>query len=175
MNLAQPWQDFDEAVLFYTSVLGLASGASTDVPGPSGLVRSQVMRTEDGVLRIPLNMAPPTAPLPAQHVAIACDDVVGAARRARARGLRFLPVPANYYDNLAARFDLDEAFLAELRELDLLYDREPRPDGSTGEFLHFYTPTLGGVFLELLERRGGYDGYGAPNAAVRLAAQRASA
>ncbi|MCH1867898.1 sugar phosphate isomerase/epimerase and 4-hydroxyphenylpyruvate domain-containing protein [Nocardioides sp. CFH 31398] len=174
VNLAQPWQDFDEAVLFYTSVLGLASGASTDVPGPAGLVRSQVMRTADGVLRIPLNMAPPTAPVPAQHVAVACDDVVGAARRARERGLRFLRVPANYYDHLAARFDLDAAFLDELRELDLLYDREVHPDGTTGEFLHFYTPTVGGVFLELVERRGGYDGYGAPNAAVRLAAQRAA-
>ncbi|GAA1907061.1 dehydroshikimate dehydratase QsuB [Nocardioides lentus] len=168
VNLAQPWQDFDEAVLFWTSVLGLSSGASTEVPGPAGLVRSQVMRTDDGTVRIPLNMAPPTSPLPAQHVAVRCGDVVGVARRARERGLRFLPVPANYYDDLDARFGLPAAVLAELRELDLLYDRD-----ADGEFVHFYTPTIGGVFLELVERRGAYDGYGAPNAAVRLAAQRA--
>ncbi|MFD1858381.1 sugar phosphate isomerase/epimerase and 4-hydroxyphenylpyruvate domain-containing protein [Aeromicrobium camelliae] len=167
INLAQPWQDFDEAVLFYSSVLGLAAESSTDVPGPSGLVRSQVMRTDDGVLRIPLNLAPPTAPVPAQHVAVRCDDVVAVAREARQRGLRFLPIPDNYYDDLAARFGLDPSTLDVLRELDLLYDRD-----ADGEFIHFYTPIVGGVFLELVERRGAYDGYGAPNAPVRLAAQR---
>jgi 4-hydroxyphenylpyruvate dioxygenase len=37
--------------------------------------------------------------------------------------------------------------------------------------LHAYTETLDRrFFLELVERRGGYDGYGAANAAVRLAA-----
>jgi 4-hydroxyphenylpyruvate dioxygenase len=47
-----------------------------------------------------------------------------------------------------------------------LYDR----DGAA-EFVHFYTATVGSVFLEFVERRGGYDGYGAANAPIRLAAQ----
>ena len=47
-----------------------------------------------------------------------------------------------------------------------MYDRD-----ESGEFLHFYTPPVGTVFLEIVERRGGYDGYGALNAPVRLAAQ----
>ena len=33
------------------------------------------------------------------------------------------------------------------------------------------TPPIGTVFLEVVERRHGYDGYGALNAPVRLAAQ----
>ena len=41
-----------------------------------------------------------------QHVAFACADVVGLARAARARGLPFLPVPDNYYDDVAGRFGL---------------------------------------------------------------------
>ena len=45
VNLAQPWQHFDEAVLFYSSVLGLEPQAPLEVAGPIGLVRSQVMRT----------------------------------------------------------------------------------------------------------------------------------
>ena len=75
-------------------------------------------------------------------------------------------MPENYYEDLQARFDLAPEFLAELRENDLLYDRDEH-----GEFLHFYTKTIGNMFLEVVERRSSYDGYGAPNAPVRLAAQ----
>ena len=78
----------------------------------------------------------------------------------------FLPVPNNYYEDLAARFALSGETLVQLQELNLLYDRDEH-----GEFLHFYTETVGTMFLEVVQRRGGYDGYGAPNAPVRLAAQ----
>ena len=168
VNLVQPWQDFDEAILFYTSVLGLDATAATEVAGPRGLVRSQVMGTPDGRIRLPLNVAPPVldeSSLP-QHIAFACSDVVAVARQARHRGLRLLPIPRNYYDDVAARFGLSAERTSELRELDLLYDR----DGAA-EFVHFYTATVGSVFLEFVERRGGYDGYGAANAPIRLAAQ----
>ena len=101
-----------------------------------------------------------------EHIAFAVDDLVATARAARGRGLEFLQIPANYYEDLDARFDLDPAFLATLRELNLLYDRD-----ADGEFLHFYTATVGSVFFEMVERRGSYDGYGAPNAPVRHAVQ----
>ncbi|GAA3667808.1 sugar phosphate isomerase/epimerase and 4-hydroxyphenylpyruvate domain-containing protein [Microbacterium marinilacus] len=167
INVAYAWQDFDEAVLFMSSVAALHTDSTAEVPGPHGLVRSQVMRSLDGVVRVPMNLAPPTAPLPTRHVAFRVDDVVAVARAARARGLRFLPVPGNYYDDLAARFDPDPGWLETLRGLDLLYDRD-----EAGEFVHFYTHTFGGVFLEVVERRAGYEGYGAANAPVRLSAQR---
>jgi 4-hydroxyphenylpyruvate dioxygenase len=170
VNLVQPWQTADEAVLFLSSVFGLAADAPTEVAGPTGLVRSQVMRTADGSIRLPLNVAPHVldgSSVP-QHVAFACTDVVGLARTARARGLEFLPVPDNYYDYVAGRFGVDAQTVGELRELDLLYDRS-----SDGEFVHFYTRTVGSVFFEFVERRGHYDGYGTDNAPVRLAAQRA--
>ncbi|WP_306420620.1 hypothetical protein [Arthrobacter sp. JCM 19049] len=51
MNLAQPWQAFDESVLFYTSTLNLQAIAGTEVPSPMGLVRSQVLRTPDAAVR----------------------------------------------------------------------------------------------------------------------------
>ncbi|PZF85633.1 bifunctional sugar phosphate isomerase/epimerase/4-hydroxyphenylpyruvate dioxygenase family protein [Jiangella anatolica] len=169
VNLAQPWQAFDEAVLFYGSVLGLRSAGSQDVAAPTGLVRSQVIRSADGAVRLALNVAPPAYDDPRgfpQHVAFASSDVMLAARAARARGLRWLPIPGNYYDDLAARFDLPASLVEEMRELGVLYDRD-----ENGDFLHFYTETAGSVFFEVTQRRGGYDGYGAPNAAVRLAAQ----
>jgi 4-hydroxyphenylpyruvate dioxygenase len=171
VNLAQPWQTADEAVLFHTAIFGLTAEAPTEVAGPTGLVRSQVMRTDDGAVRLPLNVAPHVldeAGLP-QHVAFACSDVFAVARQARARGLAFLSVPDNYYDYVAGRFGVDAQTVDALRELDLLYDRSP-----DGEFIHFYTRTVGRVFFEFVERRGHYDGYGTDNAPVRLAAQRYS-
>ncbi len=128
VNLLQPWQTADEAVLFLASIFGLSADAPTEVAGPTGLVRSQVMRTTDGSVRLPLNVAPHVLDGSAvpQHVAFACTDVVGLARAARARGLAFLPIPDNYYDYVAGRFGVDATTVAELRELDLLYDRSRR-------------------------------------------------
>jgi 4-hydroxyphenylpyruvate dioxygenase len=169
VNLAQPWQTFDDAVLFFTSVFGLSADVPTEVPGPSGLVRSQSMRTADDAVRLLLNVAPhilDEANMP-QHVAFSCSDVVALARAARAKGAQLLTVPDNYYDYLAGRFGLDEAIVNEFRGLDLLYDRD-----AGGDFVHFYTRTVGTVFFEFVQRRGRYDGYGTDNAPVRLAAQR---
>src|SRR5690625_4683140 len=124
INLSYRWEEFDEAVLFARSVLGLHSTTFTDVPGPSGLVRSQVMRSDDGALRMPINLAPAVAPTPARHIALRCTDVMAAARRARDRGLDMLPIPDNYYEDVSARFGLAPELVAQLRELDLLYDRD---------------------------------------------------
>ena len=180
VNLAQPWQHFDEAVLFYTSALALEPQPFAEVASPTGLVRSQVMLTA-GPRRPPGAEPGPADPAgrasgPStgrtghrtyqEHIAFAVDDLVATARAARDRGLDFLQIPANYYEDLDARFALDPEFLATLRELNLLYDRD-----ADGEFLHFYTATVGSVFFEMVERRGAYDGYGAPNAPVRHAVQ----
>jgi 4-hydroxyphenylpyruvate dioxygenase len=169
VNLAQPWQYFDEAVLFYTSVLGLDAQTGVEVAGPRGLVRSRVMASPGNGVRLPLNVVPAVderASAP-QHVALLCTDVRDAVRHARAKGLELLPVPANYYDDLDARLGLDPELRCELEELHVLYDRD-----ENGEYLNAYTRTVGDVFFELVERRGGYAGYGATNAPVRMAAQR---
>lgn len=177
VSMTQPWQVIDETVLFYTAAFGLHAEGSTEVPSPQGLVHSRVLAgpaASDGSrVRIPLNVAPPiiaeggAASGLAQHVAFACRDVRALARSGRERGLQILEMPANYYDDLAARFDLDEDLLDELRELNLAYDR----DGDA-EYLHMYTRTVGQIFWEFVERRSGYDGYGASNAGIRLTAQR---
>ncbi|MEU7864144.1 TIM barrel protein [Nonomuraea sp. NPDC049141] len=164
--LTQPRHHFDEAALFYRGVLGLRPQESLEVPDPYGLLRSKAMSSGDGALRMVLNINQVGAQhIPWQHIALACDDIVAIARRLRAAhpGL-LLPVPANYYDDLAARYDVPP----ELRELGLLYDRDEH-----GEFLHLYTITAGRVFFEIVQRVGGYQGYGAANAPVRLAAQHA--
>jgi 4-hydroxyphenylpyruvate dioxygenase len=167
ITLAQPFEAFDEAGLFYRSVLDLRPGTSAELAAPGGLVRSRAMA--NGPVRIVLNVpalaGTQRGQAELQHVAFATGDALAAARAMRERGAPILPIPDNYYADLAARYALP--FLDELRELHVLYDRS-----GDGELLHFYSALEGRVFFEVLERRGGYDGYGAVNSPVRMAAQR---
>jgi 4-hydroxyphenylpyruvate dioxygenase len=169
--LAQPFDYFDEAALFYRSVLGLQPHASQDLAGPDGLLRSRSVSDPSSRLRLALTVPRlggehgPLADL--QHVAFATRDAVHIARRMREHGVPLLAIPDNYYDDLAARTELDEATVETLRELGVLYEESP-----SGELLHFFTETVGDrLFFEVVERRGGYDGYGALNSPVRLSAQ----
>jgi 4-hydroxyphenylpyruvate dioxygenase len=171
ITLAQPFEAFDEAGLFYHSLLDLRPGPSAELAAPGGLVRSRALAGSDGRVRIALNVpalaGTQRGQAELQHVAFACRDALAAARAMRDRGAPILPIPENYYADLDARYELDPELLDALRELDVLYDRS-----SAGELLHFYTALEGRVFFEVLERRGGYDGYGAVNSPVRMAAQR---
>ncbi|WP_233518010.1 bifunctional sugar phosphate isomerase/epimerase/4-hydroxyphenylpyruvate dioxygenase family protein [Streptomyces corynorhini] len=170
--LPQPWHQFDEASLFHRSVLGLEPDESLDLADPFGLVRSRAVAGPDGSVRIALNVAPGPGERAArpQHIALATDDIVATARRLRERGAGLLRVPDNYYDDLEAHYTWAPGRVATLRAYGILYDRD-----ADGEFHHFYTTTVGRVFFEIVQRTGGYRGYGARNAPVRLAAQHAAA
>jgi 4-hydroxyphenylpyruvate dioxygenase len=171
LALTQPWHHFDEAALFHRGVLGLLADESVDVADPYGLLRSRAVGNADGSVRIILGVgaAPTDDTAHAQHIALATDDVVAAARRFRDAGGRLLPIPANYYDDLAARHEFADGELETYRDLGVLYDRDER-----GTLRHCYTLTVGRVFFELVQRDGGHRGYGARNAPVRLAAQHAA-
>ncbi|HXH03099.1 MAG TPA: 4-hydroxyphenylpyruvate dioxygenase, partial [Candidatus Competibacteraceae bacterium] len=94
-------------------------------------------------------------------------DIFAAVQAARGNGVPLLHIPQNYYDDLAARFDLSQDFIERLAEYNILYDR----DATGGELLHVYSePFEERFFFEILERRNGYAQYGAVNVAVRLAA-----
>src|SRR5690606_18392381 len=89
------------------------------------------------------------------------------ARTLAAAGFEALEISPNYYDDLAARFGLDDEAIERLRVHHILYDRD-----EGGEFFQLYGQMFGeGLFFEILERRG-YQGYGAANAPFRIAAQR---
>jgi 4-hydroxyphenylpyruvate dioxygenase len=171
VSLAHPWQHFDEAVLFYRSVVGLQPSTSMDVADPGGLVRSQVMTSPDGNLRLVLNVLPagwaPGTHSHAEHIAFASDDLRATAAALAARGAEVLQIPPNYYADLGARFGLEREELDELQALNLLYDAD-----ETGWFLQLYTRTVGDTFFEIVQRGDGYSGFGGANAPVRRAAQR---
>ncbi|HEX6010592.1 MAG TPA: TIM barrel protein [Geminicoccaceae bacterium] len=172
-----PQTEFLSWILYYRALLGLEPEARTDLADPRGLIVSRAMTNPARTLRLPLNASQAqassagrfmerTAGAGAQHIAFACQDIFAAAARLPAE-LR-LPVPANYYDDIAARFDLGAGMVEQLQAHSILFDRI-----GAGEFFHVFTRTTNGVFFELLERRGGYDRYGEANAPVRLAAQAA--
>jgi 3-dehydroshikimate dehydratase len=171
--LSQPFDYFDEAVLFYRSLLGMHDQASEEVASPYGLVRSRAVRSAGGGVRLVLNVpllggGRLAEPASYQHVAFSCRDVFAAARAMRSAGIPVLPIPANYYDDLSARFDLATSLAGQLREFGILYDRDPQG----AEFFHFYTATIGRrLFFEIVQRTGGYEGFGAFNTPVRMAAQ----
>jgi 4-hydroxyphenylpyruvate dioxygenase len=169
----------DSFVLFYRAVFGLAADAPWELPDPYGLVRSRAFTGGEGSVRLPLNVSESTrtgtgrfvsalAGAGVHHIAFAARDAAAMVDAAALRAAPLLDIPENYYEDLAARFGLEAAALAGLRERHLLFDQ----DAGGGVFLHAYTaPFQDRFFLEVAEREGGYAGFGAANAAVRMAAQ----
>jgi 4-hydroxyphenylpyruvate dioxygenase len=178
LALGMSADQLDTWVLFSRSVLGLEPGESLDLADPFGLIRSCGMADAGRCLRLVLNVSLGQRTRTAQtvaaaggkpgvhHVAFACADLCAAVEQLRGRGVSFVPISDNYYDDLLARFDLAPQRVEQLRRLGILYDRS-----AAGEYLHIYTePFAERFFFELVQRQG-YDGYGALNAPARMASQ----
>jgi 4-hydroxyphenylpyruvate dioxygenase len=166
-------------LLFYVSIFRTRKTPMVDVIDPGGVVRSQAIETDDGAMRLTLNGAENHRTLAGhfvaesfgasvQHLAFATGDIFATAAVLKANGLRLLPMSQNYYDDIEARFGLDGRLMERLRAENILYDRDQH-----GEYFQVYCPTYGdGFIFEVVERRGPYSGYGAPNASFRIAAQK---
>jgi 4-hydroxyphenylpyruvate dioxygenase len=179
-HLAQalPAGQFDGWVLFYRAVLGLEPAATWELPDPYGLVRSRAVASRNRALRFPLNISDSRNTATARsvstfagagvhHIAFSTADIFETARRWRAAGVPVLPIPDNYYDDLASRVDVAADLLARLRAHSVLLDRGP-----TGSYLQCFTEAFEErFFIEAVQRIDGYDSYGAANAPVRMAAQ----
>jgi 4-hydroxyphenylpyruvate dioxygenase len=172
--------DYEEMLtwsLFYTSLFDVSKKPVVDVIDPGGVVRSQVIESEDARFRITLNGADTSRTLAGrfvadrvgsavQHVAFVAEDIVHSAARMRDLGFASLPMPGNYYDDIAARFGLEETQVDRLRAGNILYDEDDE-----GAFYQLYSQPYGpGFFFEIIQRVGGYQGYGAANAPYRIAA-----
>ena len=148
-----------------------------DVIDPGGIVRSQVVETADGALRIALNASQSTRTQSSrfldeyfgsgvQHIAFATDDIFATAARLKANGVELLPIPENYYDDLEARVDVDAARLKQLKDNNVLYDKDDK-----GECFQLYTTSFKDLFFLEIVQRHSYKGFGAINAPIRLNAQ----
>ena len=176
--LALPVGRMASHVLFWRALFGLVPQPQLDTADPYGLVHSRALVSPDGKLRMVLNASEGRGTLTGRfvsafagagvhHVALATPDILHTARELEVLHAPLLPMPVNYYDDLSARWALDDATLSELRKHGLLYDRD-----EAGEFRHLYTDTFHDrFFFEAVQRQAGYAGFGAANASVRTAAQ----
>jgi len=95
-----------------------------------------------------------------QHIALRTPDIVSSVAALRARGVRFLSVPAGYYDDARERMSGIDLPWNDLQNLGVLVDRD-----EDGYLLQVFTepfthrPTL---FFEIIQREGA-KGFGAGN------------
>ena len=178
LAFALPAWQLDTHVLFWRALFGLSPQPVFDLPDPFGLIQSRAMVNDAGTLRLVFNVSEAQntvtnrfvsafAGAGIQHIALATNDAAASLAAAEASGAPTLMIPPNYYEDIASRFPLADAALSRMEELGLLYDA-----AGEGEFLHAYTESFQSrFFFEIVERRGGYAGFGAANAAIRMAGQ----
>ena len=172
------YQEMQSWLTYYLSTFEMEKADVVDVVDPSGIILSQALASPEGEVRLNLNGAGERRTFAGaflsqgfgagvQHLAFLSDDIFETSGLLAAAGFDRLAIAANYYDDLRVRFDLSEDAITRLKAGNILYDRDER-----GEYFQIYSiPIWGGFFFEIVARKGGYQGYGARNAPIRLAAQ----
>jgi 4-hydroxyphenylpyruvate dioxygenase len=166
----------DTWLLFSRSVLGLEPGESLELADPFGLVRTCSVVNASRAVRLVLNVSQSQRTGTARavrasggkpmvhHIAFGCDDIFTVVSALRARGVAFVPISGNYYDDLQARFGLEQDTVDRMRALGILFDRN-----DSGDYFHIYTEAFDDRFFFEIVQRSGYDAYGALNAPARMA------
>jgi len=174
---AMAYEEMLSWLLYYVALFEVDKAPQIEIADPVGLVVSQAVQSRDGALRITLNGSAAAQTLASrflnhymgagvQHMALGTADIFASAANLARLGLEVLPIPANYYDDLVARFGLSGELVDQMMKYNILYDR----DGD-GEYFQMFTRAFAKrFFFEIVERRH-YDAYGAANASIRLAAQ----
>lgn len=164
-------------LLYYLSLFAVTKTEQVEIDDPFGLVYSQAVESPDRTFRIVLNSSSTDQTLSSrflhgfmgagvQHIALQTDDIFATSSALREQGAQVLPIPANYYEDLQARYDLNGDLTARLTENNILYARE-----SEGEYFQLFLRAFQKrFFFEIVQRRN-YPAYGASNASVRIAAQ----
>jgi 4-hydroxyphenylpyruvate dioxygenase len=168
--------EVDTWILFTRAVLGLTCGDSADDGTRSGAMRGVGVANDTRSVRMLLKASvlplarpsqqPETSTNPAviDSVALACDDIFATVERLRGKGVAFVPVSGNYYDDLIAREVLDQPTVERMRGLGIVCARS-----ATGTYYQAYTETFEGRFFFQIVQRANYDGYGESNEPLRVA------
>ena len=162
------WEEMNTWCEFYAKVMGFAQIISfddKDISTDYTALMSKVMSNGNGRIKFPIN-EPAEGKKKSQieeyidfyngpgvqHIAVATDDIVATVSAMRDRGVEFLYVPDNYYDDLLERVgDIDED-VEILKQHGILIDRDDE-----GYLLQLFTkpvvdrPTM---FFEIIQRKG---------------------
>ncbi len=155
-------------VKFYEDVMGfklLLTFDDKDISTEYSALMSKVVSNGNGYVKFPIN-EPAKGKKKSQieeyldfykgagvqHIAVATQDILKTVQELTARGVEFLSIPGNYYDELSARVGHIDEDIKSLRDLNILVDRDEE-----GYLLQIFTkpvqdrPT---VFFEIIQRKG---------------------
>ena len=162
------WGEMNTWGKFYAEVMGFAQIISfddKDISTEYTALMSKVMSNGNGRIKFPIN-EPAKGKKKSQieeyieyyggsgcqHIAVATNDIIKTITALKSRGVDFLDVPDNYYDDILDRVgDIDED-IEGLRKLGILIDRD-----EDGYLLQLFTkpvldrPTM---FFEIIQRNG---------------------
>jgi len=153
---------------FYEKVMGfslLVTFDDSDISTEYSALMSKVVSNGNGYIKFPIN-EPAEGKKKSQieeyldfykgpgvqHIAIATEDIIKTVSELRDRGVEFLYVPENYYEDVSERVGEINEDLAALKKQNILIDRDEE-----GYLLQIFTkpvqdrPT---VFFEIIERNG---------------------
>jgi 4-hydroxyphenylpyruvate dioxygenase len=155
-------------VAFYENVMGfslLLTFDDEDISTEYSALMSKVVSNGNGYIKFPIN-EPAEGKKKSQieeyldfyhgpgvqHIALEVENILYTVAELRRRGIEFLYVPDNYYEEVTERVGEIDENLEDLKELNILVDRD-----EDGYLLQIFTkpvedrPTL---FFEIIQRKG---------------------
>ena len=162
------WGEMNKWCEYYDKVMGFAQIVSfddNDISTEFTALMSKVMSNGNGRIKFPIN-EPAEGKKKSQieeyidyykgagvqHIAVATDNIVETVTAMRDRGVEFLYVPENYYDDLLERVGKIDEEVDVLKKHGILIDRDEE-----GYLLQLFTkpvvdrPTM---FFEIIQRKG---------------------
>ncbi len=162
------WNEMNKWCEFYAKVMGFAQIVSfddNDISTEFTALMSKVMSNGNGRIKFPIN-EPADGKKKSQieeyidfyngsgvqHIALATNNIIETVSAMRDRGVEFLYVPENYYDDLLERVGEIDEDIEVLKKHGVLIDRDDE-----GYLLQLFTkpvvdrPTM---FFEIIQRKG---------------------
>lgn len=156
------WVDFYENVMGFSLLLTFDD---KDISTEYSALMSKVVSNGNGYIKFPIN-EPAEGKKKSQieeyldfyngpgvqHIALEVHDILHTVAELRRRGVEFLYVPDNYYEDVIERVGVIDENISALKDLNILIDRDEE-----GYLLQIFTkpvedrPTL---FYEIIQRKG---------------------
>ena len=162
------WGEMEKWCKFYADTMGFAQIVSfddKDISTKFTALMSKVMSNGNGRVKFPINEPADGVKKSqieeyldfyngagVQHIAVATNNIVKTVSSMRERGVEFLYVPENYYDDLIERVGNIDEDVRVLKKHGILIDRD-----EDGYLLQLFTkpvvdrPTM---FFEIIQRKG---------------------